>query len=323
MQRILRQCLSIGLTAILLTTLLSSTPVLAEANTKPNTFVATGWSKGDFKFDVVVGDKPDAKLFLYVDDLNNYSATVNKQGWATFKKVALSGKINQDNTTGKISFTRVIDGKQKPINYTQRYTASSNKVGFSDLFIHPTGDVSNVTNGCDSTHNPYVTIAIRNHSTHSMSYDITVAALDSSGKQVGSVEGVFSLKAEQYLPFERLYNASGSCGVSAQVKSVDAYDPAPGDTSQASSPAPSNPVPTNNTVPPPAPVPSPVPANNPTPAPAPSAPCDGYINVDGNCIASPSSNPAGATAQCNDGTYSYSQHRSGTCSRHGGVGRWL
>jgi hypothetical protein len=33
--------------------------------------------------------------------------------------------------------------------------------------------------------------------------------------------------------------------------------------------------------------------------------------------------PAGATAQCADGTYSYSQHRSGTCSHHGGVSRWL
>jgi hypothetical protein len=30
--------------------------------------------------------------------------------------------------------------------------------------------------------------------------------------------------------------------------------------------------------------------------------------------------PAGATAQCADGTYSFSQHRSGTCSHHGGVG---
>jgi resuscitation-promoting factor RpfB len=49
----------------------------------------------------------------------------------------------------------------------------------------------------------------------------------------------------------------------------------------------------------------------------------GYINVDGNCVRSPSSDPAGATAQCVDGTYSYSQHRSGTCSHHGGVARWL
>jgi Protein of unknown function (DUF3761) len=33
--------------------------------------------------------------------------------------------------------------------------------------------------------------------------------------------------------------------------------------------------------------------------------------------------PPGATARCRDGTYSYSQHRSGTCSHHGGVARWL
>src|SRR5712691_10637126 len=33
--------------------------------------------------------------------------------------------------------------------------------------------------------------------------------------------------------------------------------------------------------------------------------------------------PPGATAQCRDGTYSYSQHHSGTCSHHGGVAVWL
>jgi hypothetical protein len=33
--------------------------------------------------------------------------------------------------------------------------------------------------------------------------------------------------------------------------------------------------------------------------------------------------PPGATARCNDGTYSYSQTRSGTCSHHGGVALWL
>jgi hypothetical protein len=36
-----------------------------------------------------------------------------------------------------------------------------------------------------------------------------------------------------------------------------------------------------------------------------------------------SSAPPGATARCNDGTYSYSQHHSGTCSHHGGVATWL
>jgi hypothetical protein len=33
--------------------------------------------------------------------------------------------------------------------------------------------------------------------------------------------------------------------------------------------------------------------------------------------------PPGASARCADGTYSYSQHRSGTCSDHGGVAVWL
>src|SRR4051812_9220152 len=33
--------------------------------------------------------------------------------------------------------------------------------------------------------------------------------------------------------------------------------------------------------------------------------------------------PAGASARCGDGTYSFSQHHSGTCSRHGGVAAWL
>lgn len=31
---------------------------------------------------------------------------------------------------------------------------------------------------------------------------------------------------------------------------------------------------------------------------------------------------AAASAQCVDGTYSYSVHRQGTCSHHGGVSEW-
>ncbi|KDN23283.1 DUF3761 domain-containing protein [Amycolatopsis rifamycinica] len=50
---------------------------------------------------------------------------------------------------------------------------------------------------------------------------------------------------------------------------------------------------------------------------------DYYRNSDGNCVHRPSDNPAGATALCKDGSYSYSQHRSGTCSGHGGVRTWL
>ncbi|MEU7782807.1 DUF3761 domain-containing protein [Amycolatopsis sp. NPDC049159] len=50
---------------------------------------------------------------------------------------------------------------------------------------------------------------------------------------------------------------------------------------------------------------------------------DYYRNSDGNCVHRPSDNPSGATALCKDGSYSYSQHRSGTCSGHGGVRTWL
>jgi hypothetical protein len=40
-------------------------------------------------------------------------------------------------------------------------------------------------------------------------------------------------------------------------------------------------------------------------------------------IAKADAPPPGATARCRDGSYSFSQHRSGTCSHHGGVAVWL
>lgn len=51
-----------------------------------------------------------------------------------------------------------------------------------------------------------------------------------------------------------------------------------------------------------------------------------YTNVNGYRVQAPTyyrSTPAGATALCRDGTYSFSMNRRGTCSRHGGVARWL
>ena len=53
-----------------------------------------------------------------------------------------------------------------------------------------------------------------------------------------------------------------------------------------------------------------------------------YTNTAGNTVHSPAysednSIPVGATAQCRDGTYSFSQSRRGTCSHHGGVASWL
>jgi hypothetical protein len=75
---------------------------------------------------------------------------------------------------------------------------------------------------------------------------------------------------------------------------------------------------------------SPAPSATPATAPATAGHCaPGYYrNVNGVCVHRPiktkdSAAPAGATAQCRDGSYSFSQHRHGTCSHHGGVAKWL
>jgi hypothetical protein len=39
--------------------------------------------------------------------------------------------------------------------------------------------------------------------------------------------------------------------------------------------------------------------------------------------ANENSNPAGATAQCKDGTYSHAKTHQGACSHHGGVAKWM
>jgi hypothetical protein len=66
----------------------------------------------------------------------------------------------------------------------------------------------------------------------------------------------------------------------------------------------------------------------PTSAPPPEETCTNgtYVNSAGNMVCRPENSPtvpAGATAECTDGTYSFSESRSGTCSHHGGVARWL
>ena len=53
---------------------------------------------------------------------------------------------------------------------------------------------------------------------------------------------------------------------------------------------------------------------------------DYYTNLSGHRVHRPVHSqhvPAGATARCYDGTYSFSEHHSGTCSHHGGVADWL
>lgn len=51
-----------------------------------------------------------------------------------------------------------------------------------------------------------------------------------------------------------------------------------------------------------------------------------YRNVENIEVQSPTSYnaiPEGACAVCKDGSYSFSRHRRGTCSGHGGVYKWL
>jgi hypothetical protein len=51
-----------------------------------------------------------------------------------------------------------------------------------------------------------------------------------------------------------------------------------------------------------------------------------YVNSQGQTVKRPetcSSAPDGATAQCRDGSYSFSKSRRGTCSHHGGVSKWF
>lgn len=89
--------------------------------------------------------------------------------------------------------------------------------------------------------------------------------------------------------------------------------------------APAAPLPAAGTTEPPmSAAPAPAAPNDLGAVPQPVASCDrsSYINSDGQCVHRPesaSAPPSGATAQCKDGTYSFSTHRSGTCSSHGGV----
>ena len=53
-----------------------------------------------------------------------------------------------------------------------------------------------------------------------------------------------------------------------------------------------------------------------------------YVNREGDAVHRPAHTvsgavPAGATAQCRDASYSFSENHRGTCSHHGGVSRWL
>jgi len=100
---------------------------------------------------------------------------------------------------------------------------------------------------------------------------------------------------------------SGHGGVQKGAKAVPSTTaPAAAATAPATAPAPSAAASSPS-------APAATTAAKSTPAASKSAP----VAAAGN------SDPTGATAKCKDGTYSKSQHHSGTCSHHGGVAEWL
>ncbi len=64
-------------------------------------------------------------------------------------------------------------------------------------------------------------------------------------------------------------------------------------------------------------------ASTPAPAAAPAAAKSAAVTKSAPTATASNTDPTGATAKCKDGTYSKSQHHSGTCSSHGGVAEWL
>lgn len=109
---------------------ISILPIFAFSS---NAFAANGntfsvnnvYDKGNGKFDIVVkGPKKDT-LRLYVDGKKSNKAKVNGQGWATFKKVKLSGLT-------KLTLDRKLDSKYVAVNYTKYVQIDGKRVTLAD-----------------------------------------------------------------------------------------------------------------------------------------------------------------------------------------------
>lgn len=116
----------IGLVATLLIICTGTT----FAQSKVGISVAVAYHKGGDKYSIVVKNKPGTKMELYVNDKNPVTATADKHDWATFNGVKLTG------SAGKVSFTKVVNGKQKAINYTRGYAIKKGHVSFG-AYVNP------------------------------------------------------------------------------------------------------------------------------------------------------------------------------------------
>ena len=91
-----------------------------------NIYMNNAYWKGGSTFDVVVKETPNLKMKLYVNDKDPTETTVNGEGWATFRKVSLSGN-------GKISFTWVDSSdNEHPINCTSTFRVSDPTATFTE-----------------------------------------------------------------------------------------------------------------------------------------------------------------------------------------------
>ncbi|MFC9529015.1 hypothetical protein ACFT38_00435 [Streptomyces sp. NPDC056975] len=91
-------------------------------------------------------------------------------------------------------------------------------------YLHPVKDLYRVTRDCDDQGAPGVRFWLRNHAGHDMAYDIRYEFLGTSGRAVGSAEGVFTLSAHQVLGDQELYSAGGKCGPTMRLAFIKAYD---------------------------------------------------------------------------------------------------
>ncbi|MFD7342201.1 hypothetical protein ACFV98_40525 [Streptomyces violascens] len=96
----------------------------------------------------------------------------------------------------------------------------------SRSYLHPVSDLYWVKNACQSgeTSGPRITFWLRNHSAHSMAYDIRYEFLDERGRTIGTAYGVFSASANQVLGDQALFGSTGSCGARFRLAYVNAYE---------------------------------------------------------------------------------------------------
>ena len=85
-------------------------------------YINKAYFKGDGEYDIVVYSSNKDTLKIYINDDKSVKAKVNKEGWATFKKVKLSGQ-------SKLSFAKKVGfSKYYPVNYVNYISVDNEKV---------------------------------------------------------------------------------------------------------------------------------------------------------------------------------------------------